>query len=303
MTVQIPLRNRTAEANLAGARIQSQQLLTTIRSQEQAIKVDVRNAAQTVDIARRQVSSARAAREDKAKGVAPAEFIVSFEHARRKAIVTAAGVPAAFQAAFPNGAEVSSSSDGYSIELQLPTRAVTLAGKYYNGSDLRFFLGGQLLSNFNDTAGLMATASTPSIDGASTVIFGLRDGIASVAPQRPVRGQGGFLQLGFPLSRIFVANPEGRNAGWTAYLYYGFDEALSRDARRFSPVRGRSDLFSGNIQYKLNSFVTFGYEQGYYRTRAANTSVLDFGSLPLFRGIPSYTSHNLRSEFASIFTF
>lgn len=240
---------------------------------------------------------------DKAPGVVPAEFIVSYEHARRTAIVTAASVPATFQSAFPGGAEVSSDSDGYSAELQLPTRLVTLSGKYYTGSDLRFFLGGQLLSNFNDTAGLTSTASALSIDGASTVVFGLANGVPSVAPQRPVRAQGGFAQLGFPLSRIFAANPEGRNAGWTAYLYYGFDEALARDARRFSPVRGRSDLFSGNVQYKMNSFVTFAFEQGYYRTRAANSSVLDFGGLPLFRGIPSRTSHNLRSEFATIFTF
>lgn len=240
---------------------------------------------------------------DRAPGVVPAEFIVSYEHARRTAIVTAASVPVPFQSAFPSGAEVSSDSDGYSAELQLPTRFVTLSGKYYTGSDLRFFLGGQLLSNFNDTAGLTATASAASIDGASTVAFGLANGVPTVAPQRPVRGQGGFVQLGFPLSRIFSADSEGRNAGWTGYLYYGFDEALARDARRFSPVRGRSDLFSGNVQYKMNSFVTFAFEQGYYRTRAANSSVLDFGGLPLFRGIPSYTSHNLRSEFATIFTF
>src|SRR6185295_10169521 len=84
---------------------------------------------------------------DKAPGVAPAEFIVSFEHARRNAIVTAANVPAQFSSAFPSGADASSNSDGYSAELQLPTRLVTLSGKYYAGSDLRFFLGGQLLSN------------------------------------------------------------------------------------------------------------------------------------------------------------
>ena len=240
---------------------------------------------------------------DKAPGVVPAEFIVSYEHARRTAIVTAASVPAPFQSAFPGGAEVSSDSNAYSVELQLPTRWVTLSGKYYSGSDLRFFLGGQLLSNFNDTAGLASTANSLSIDGASTVVFGLRDGIATVAPQRPVRGQGGFLQLGLPLSRLVDSDPTGRNAGWTAYLYYGFDEALARDARRFAPVRGRSDLFSGNIQYKMNSWVTFGFEQGYYRTRAANRSASAFGGLPLFRGIPSYTSHNLRSEFATIFTF
>src|SRR6266850_1506760 len=222
---------------------------------------------------------------DRAAGVVPAEFIVSYEHARRTAIVTAANVPSQFKSAFPAGAEVSSDSNGYSVEVQLPTRFVTLSGKYYAGSDLRFFLGGQLLSNFNDTAGLTSTVGVPSIDGASTVVFGLLDGVPTVAPQRPVRARGGFAQLGFPLSRYADANPKGRNAGWSAYLYYGFDEALQRDARRFAPVRGRSDLFSGNIQYKLNSWVTFAFEQGYYRTRAANRSGSDVGGLPLFRGI------------------
>ena len=240
---------------------------------------------------------------DKADGVVPAELIVSYEHASRRAIVTAASVPVQFSSAFPSGAEVGSDSNGYSAEFQLPTRLVTVVGKYYSGSDLRFFLAGQLLSNFNDTAGLTSTVSVPSIDGASTVVFGFRDGVPTVAPQRPVRAQGGFVQLGFPLSRLFDADPAGRNAGWSAYVSYGFDEARQRDARRFSPVRGRSDLFSGNIQYKLNTWVTFGFEEGYYRTRAANRSQFDFGGLPLFRGIPSYTAHNIRSEFATIFNF
>jgi hypothetical protein len=238
---------------------------------------------------------------DKAPEVMPAQFIVSFEHQRRRAIVTAADVPAIFKAAFPNGAEVSSSSNGYSVEIQLPTRFITVVSKYYNGSDLRFFFAGQLLSNFNDTAGLTGVVLAPSIDGASNVAFGFLNGVPVVAPERPVRAQGGFIQVGFPLSRIFDADPKGRNAGWTAYLYYGYDQATARDARRFAGgARGsRSDLFSGNIQYKLNSFITFAFEQGYYRTRAANR----VGALPLFRGIPSYTTHNLRSEFATIFTF
>jgi hypothetical protein len=240
---------------------------------------------------------------DKAPNVVPAQLIFSFENAQRTAIVTAANVPAAFRAAFPNGAEVGSSSNGYSAEVQLPTHFVTVVGKYYGGSDLRFFLAGQLLSTFNDTAGLTSTATASSIDGASTVVFGLRNGAPTVAPQRPVRAQGGFIQVGFPLSRIFDADPKGRNAGWSAYLYYGFDQATARDARRFSPVRGRSDLFSGNIQYKLNSFVTFALEEGLYRTRAANNSVFDFGGLPLLRGIPSREAQNVRSEFATIFTF
>jgi hypothetical protein len=213
--------------------------------------------------------------------------------------VTAAGVPAAFRAAFPSGVEVGSSSDGFSAELQLPTHFITVATKYYNGSDLRFYLGGQLLSNFNDTFGLTGTATAASIDGASTVVFGLLSGVPTVAPQRPVRGQGGFIQLGFPLSRIFNADPKGRNAGWTAYLYYGDDQAKARDARRFGGRGARSDLFSGNIQYKWNQWITFAYEQGYYRTRADNRA----GALPLFRGIPSFTTHNIRSEFAAIFSF
>jgi len=236
---------------------------------------------------------------DKSPNVAPAQFIVSFEHARRKAIVVAANVPAAFKAAFPNGAEVESSSNGYSAEIQLPTHFMTVVGKYYTGSDLRFFFAGQLLSNFNDTAGVTGIATTPSIDGASTVAFGFLNGAPVVAPQRPVRGQGGFIQFGFPLSRIFDADPKGRNAGWTAYLYYGDDQATARDARRFGARGARSDLFSGNIQYKWNQWVTFAYEQGYYRTRADNRS----GALPLFRGIPSFTTHNIRSEFAAIFSF
>src|SRR5215204_1938336 len=110
---------------------------------------------------------------DKAANVAPAQLIFSFEHARREAIVTAANVPAPFRTAFPSGAQVGSSSDGYSVEIQLPTHFVTVVSKYYNGSDLRFFFAGQLLSNFSDTAGLTSTATANSIDGASTVVFGL----------------------------------------------------------------------------------------------------------------------------------
>jgi outer membrane protein TolC len=64
ITIQFPLRNRTAEANLAGARIQGTQLESQTRSQEQAIVVEVRNAAQNVETSRRRVLSARVAREN-----------------------------------------------------------------------------------------------------------------------------------------------------------------------------------------------------------------------------------------------
>jgi hypothetical protein len=239
---------------------------------------------------------------DRSPGVVPAQLVVSFTQGRRKAIVRAADVPAPFRAAFPAGAEVGSDRYGYTAEVQLPTDFVTLAGKYYSGADLRFYLGGQLFSTFNDTAGLVATAPAPSIDGASTVVFGFENGAAVVAPQRPVRGQGGFVNLGFPLSRIFGADPRGRNAGWTAYLHYGYDQATARDARRFGG-RAKSDVFMGSIHYRVNAFVTFALEESLLRTRAANNSRSDQGGLPQFRGIPSRETHNLRSEFATIFTF
>src|SRR5437899_848032 len=109
---------------------------------------------------------------DHAPGVAPAQIIFSGEQGERKAIVTAAGVPVLpatdprgvnfFKTAFPQGATVTSNTDGWTGELQLPTRYFTLLGKYYSGSDLRWFFGGQFFSNYNDTFGLTGTATVAS---------------------------------------------------------------------------------------------------------------------------------------------
>jgi len=63
VTISFPLHNKTAEANLAGARIQGEQLAASYRSQDQAIEMDVRNAAQAVDTAQRRVVASRLARE------------------------------------------------------------------------------------------------------------------------------------------------------------------------------------------------------------------------------------------------
>ena len=60
--IQFPFKNKTAEANLAGAKIQKEQLMASTRSQEQNIEVDVRNSAQAVESARQRVLSAREAR-------------------------------------------------------------------------------------------------------------------------------------------------------------------------------------------------------------------------------------------------
>jgi hypothetical protein len=242
---------------------------------------------------------------DHAPGVAPAQIIFSGEQGERKAIVTAAGVPAAFKTAFPQGATVTSTTDGWTGEFQMPTRYLTLIGKYYTGSDLRWFFGGQFFSNFNDTAGLTgtATATAPSIDGASNVVFGTNaGGTAVVAPQRPVRATGGFVNLGLPLTRIFGADPQGRNMGWSLYFHYGVDFAKARDVERFNPggARHKGSLYAGTIYYKLNNWVTFAFEQSLLETDAIPGPT---GELPLFRGIPSRTWRDLRSEGGTIFTF
>ncbi len=240
---------------------------------------------------------------DKAPAVAPAQFIVSFVQAGRKALIRAADVPAAYKSAFPNGGEVSSGRYGYTIELQTPTRYFTWQGKYFNGKDLRFYFVGGLYSNYNDTAGLTGVATGPSIDGASNVAFGLQGGVPVIAPQRAVRTQGFNTDLSFPFSRIFNASPSGRNAGWTTNFHYSIDMVPARDARRMSGVRGKSDLAAFTLFYRLNALVTWQFEQSMYRTRAANNSASEQGGLFLLRGIPSRQWHDIRSELGLLFTF
>jgi len=244
---------------------------------------------------------------DHAPGVAPAQIIFSGEQGERKAIVlpSAFAVGSPLRTAFPQGATVTSNTDGWTGELQLPTRYFTLLGKYYTGSDLRWFFGGQFFSNYNDTAGLTpgSAVSVASIDGASTVVFGTNaSGAFVVAPQRPVRAAGGFVNLGIPLSRIFGADPQGRNMGWSLYMHYGVDFAKARDVERFNPggARHKSPLYAGTLYYKLNNWVTLAFEQSLYETNAVAGTA---GALPLFRGIPSRTWRDLRSEGGTIFTF
>jgi len=63
VAISFPIHNKTAEANLAGARIQKEQLDASYRSEDQAIEMDVRNAAQAVDTAQKRVIASRLARE------------------------------------------------------------------------------------------------------------------------------------------------------------------------------------------------------------------------------------------------
>lgn len=64
VAIQIPLRNTTAKANLAGTQIQREQLEASTRSTEQLVEVDVRNAAQAVESSRQRVLTARSARSN-----------------------------------------------------------------------------------------------------------------------------------------------------------------------------------------------------------------------------------------------
>jgi hypothetical protein len=279
---------------------------------------------------------------DKAKGVAPAQLIFSAVNGRRRLNILAANIPACtdtanaaacpggantFRSAFPTGAEWENSRNAGQVGIQLPTRWVTLVASYYQGSDLRFYFAGQILSEFNNTAGFLAggglrTATTtsqvgcvagwncaPSIDGSAVLQFGVSPSngafcaaipgstsFACPVPQLPVRTRGGFGELNFPLSRIFNAEPTGRNAGWTLTLHYGTDQPFYNDIHRFAgSTRARSDWSFANIQYKLNQYVTFGLEEGDYRTFALTAGTFEGGNHRVV--------HDFRSEFATIFTF
>jgi hypothetical protein len=243
---------------------------------------------------------------DPAKGVAPAQIIVSGVEGRREAVVLASAVPAAYASAFPTGATVSSERWGGTIEAQLPTRFLTLTAKVYRGADLRYFFAGQLFSNFNDAYGLTGTATALSVDGSSTVVFGTNAaGEKTVAPQRPVRSNGGFLNVGLPLSRWFNANPAGRNAGWQMYFHYGLDQVEASDlyhlteARAVS-TRARSRLGAVSLYYKMNPWCTFVYEQSLYTTIAIPTLT---GAYPKVSGVQSREWNDRREEFGPVFTF
>lgn len=239
---------------------------------------------------------------DHAPGVSPAQIIFSWEEGHRTAIVLASAVPAAYKAAFPTGATVSSPTVGWDGEFQLPTRWLTFIGKYYNGSDLRYYFAGQLFSNYNSTFGLTNTADASSIDGASTVVFGTNAaGAAVVAPQLPVRAQGGFGQIGLPISRWLGKDPEGRNAGWSVYALYGMDVANQTDVTHIEPdgSRQKSSMLIGTVNYKLNKWVSFSFEESLYRTWA-NTNATAY---PLFEGIPQGFWKDIRSEGGAIFSF
>ncbi|HTU51866.1 MAG TPA: hypothetical protein VMF56_14835 [Acidobacteriaceae bacterium] len=121
-----------------------------------------------------------------------------------------------------------------------------------------------------------------------------------IAPERPIRTEGGFAELGLPLSRIFHAQAGGRNADWSLYATYGVDQAKTRDLNRLGADGNRrySTVAIGTLNYGLNRWVSFSVEQSLYTTHANPEQ-----PLPLFKGVPSREWNDVRTEFGPIFKF
>ena len=248
---------------------------------------------------------------DKAPGVVPAEILWSGFYTHRQATILASGVPTAYKADFPRGVDISSPGYGNQIAVSLPTRWATLVASGYIGADLRFFFGGETLSYYNQSAGLTAKANGTSVDN-NAAVFGLNgSGAPTAAPQLPVRGYGGFVQLGLPVSRWFNADPKGRNAGWQAYFEYGIDGANANDFRLAKDIGAagagpyKDTIKAFTVFYKMNPWVQFGFEESQYQGLAypATTGAEAGKCTTKVAGLPSCTSTDWRSEFGPIFTF
>jgi hypothetical protein len=276
---------------------------------------------------------------DPAPGVAPAQLIFSGVQGSRAMELSVSNIKAAttanlaaqnaILAKYPNGAEVNSERWGWTAELQLPTRYVTVLTKFWKGGDLRFYFVGNLLSFYNNiplttpagttfipVANLDGTSSTsgvtPVVPNTNVAIarstnfgvfgFNSTTGAVTLFDQRPFRDVGAFVNVSFPLGRILHAEPTGRNAGWQLHLHYGLDEVPAAELRRFGNGNvSKNDLAAATLYWKLNSLIAFSYEQSIYRSRTV--SGLGASGLPLYRGLPARNWHDNRSEFGTIFTF
>jgi hypothetical protein len=86
------------------------------------------------------------------------------------------------------------------------------------------------------------------------------------------------------------------------------DQAKARDVRFFNAngARNKGDMSVANLTYKMNGYVTFGYESSLYRTRSTcNTPAptTEACSGTIFRGLAARSWHDWRNEFGPTFTF
>ena len=127
---------------------------------------------------------------------------------------------------------------GGQFVLQLPTRWFTVVATAYRGGDLRFMLGGPINGYYTDMNGLSNGVVYTTEDGGplaaagGAVLATNSSGQVVIAPQRPIRAFGGFIQLGLPLSRWFNADPHGHNAGWQLHFTVGEDEVVESDVKQ-----------------------------------------------------------------------
>jgi hypothetical protein len=284
---------------------------------------------------------------DPAKGVAPAQIAVAGFHSRRTSIaynLSAVGPSAAYGTlctttnycgTFPNGFEASSNQWGEQIVAQIPTRWFTVVASAYQGADLRFYFGGQINSFATDVSGLTGIQGPfPTLDGGplaaaggavlgclgtftptggaavNGITPGTCGGTVVVAPQRPIRGFGGFVQVGLPLSRWFNADPKGHNAGWQLLFTLGKDQVNDHDLNNpgfvgayngggtapLPLLMGKTAI--GTLYYKFNNWCQFAFEQSVYATRG-----LDHATIYTIAGQPSNEWQDHRTEFGPIFTF
>jgi hypothetical protein len=220
---------------------------------------------------------------------------------------------------FPVGVHASNAQNIYTAEIQLPTPWVTFDAKFYRGSDMRFFFGGQLNDVYSNLLGTFEVGNGVSESGRA-ILFGCASGTTAGQPAatincqgspvtpaklQAVGGSGGFAEMSFPLSRIFHANPEGTNAGWIFHLQYGTDRANYADAQHGNHL-GRTDLDTAALTYRLNKWVSFVHEASYIVTFTANNHEAGGVILPEYLQFgPTVTrqAHNWRNEFGPIFTF
>jgi len=191
----------------------------------------------------------------------------------------------------------------------------------YRGGDMRFMFGGQVntYATNNCPAGtgtfLLTTADGNLAAAGPTTLCETEGGTFFNPGEKPIRSFGGFAQLGFPLSRIFNANPEGRNAGWQLYFTVGKDQVVRRDLTNpnftdstafLSPLPLLMGKMAGvTLYYKLNQFATFAFEQSIYATRLAGNinGGLYSGAAYSIGGAASNEWQDHRTEFGPIFTF
>ena len=255
------------------------------------------------------------AKLDKAPGVAPAELIFSGFQSRRESIVTSdaysfntalgAPLPANYLAAFPSGFTQSSNQWGGQVALQLPTRWATLVVSAYRGADLRFFFGGQIDADFTDTAGLTnthtvyqtvdnvaGTASGPMVLGTNSA------GQVVVAPQRPVRAFGGFVDLRPAHFTVVQRQSQGTQRRLAARLTRRQGSSGDRDALRSGLPLSFGSMAAATY-YKLNNWCTFAFELSIY----ADHILPELGGLYTIGGVSSRTWLDHREEFGPVFTF